>query len=87
MWDSYEYGLAQVVTDQLSIVVEDEEEQEGAAAEMPQKLNEGAIRRVRGALKSLLSSGLPFVGCLTPQQHASVSQGRICSDKLYVLPH
>ena len=21
-----------------------------------------------------------FVGCLTPQQHASVSQGRICSD-------
>ena len=23
-----------------------------------------------------------FVGCLTSQQHASVSQGRICSDKL-----
>ena len=22
-----------------------------------------------------------FVGCLTSQQHASVSQGRICSDK------
>ena len=22
-----------------------------------------------------------LVGCLTPQQHASVSQGRICSDK------
>ena len=28
-----------------------------------------------------------FVGCLTSQQHASVSQGRICSDKIYVLPH
>ena len=25
---------------------------------------------------------LLFVGCLTSQQHASVSQGRICSDKL-----
>ena len=24
--------------------------------------------------------GLLFVGCLTSQQHASVSQGRICSD-------
>ena len=24
--------------------------------------------------------GLLFVGCLTPQQHASISQGRICSD-------
>ena len=24
---------------------------------------------------------LLFVGCLTSQQHASVSQGRICSDK------
>ena len=30
---------------------------------------------------------LLFVGCLTSQQHASVSQGRICSDKFYVLPH
>ena len=26
--------------------------------------------------------GLLFVGCLTSQQHASVSQGRICSDNL-----
>ena len=25
--------------------------------------------------------GLLFVGCLTSQRHASVSQGRICSDK------
>ena len=32
----------------------------------------------------LLLSGkkMLFVGCLTTQQHASVSQGRICSDKL-----
>ena len=28
----------------------------------------------------LLSVGLLFVGCLTSQQHASVSQGLICSD-------
>ena len=29
-----------------------------------------------------------FVNCLTSQQHASVSQGRICSDRqFYVLPH
>ena len=28
-----------------------------------------------------------LVGCLTSQQHASVSQGRICSDKFHVLPH
>ena len=28
-----------------------------------------------------------LVGCLTSQQHASISQGRICSDNLYVLPH
>ena len=27
------------------------------------------------------------VDCLTSQQHASVSQGRTCSDKLYVSPH
>ena len=27
-----------------------------------------------------------FVGCLTSQQHASVSQLRICS-QIYVLPH
>ena len=27
-----------------------------------------------------------FVGCLTPRQHASVSQGRICSHNFYVLP-
>ena len=26
------------------------------------------------------ADGLLFVGCLTSQQHASVSQGRICSD-------
>ena len=31
--------------------------------------------------------GSLFVGCLTSQQHASVSQGRICSDKFYVLSH
>ena len=30
---------------------------------------------------------LLLVGCLTSRQHARVSQGRICSDKLYVLPH
>ena len=28
----------------------------------------------------LMQSMLLFVGCLTSQQHASVSQGRICSD-------
>ena len=31
------------------------------------------------------SKELLFDGCLTSQQHASVSQGRICSDVL--LPH
>ena len=30
---------------------------------------------------------LVLVGCLTSHQHACVSQGRICSDSLYVLPH
>ena len=30
---------------------------------------------------------LLFVGCLTSQRHASVSQGRICSDNFFVLPH
>ena len=35
-------------------------------------------------LRTLCSSSLPclLVGCLTSQQHASVSQGRICSDNL-----
>ena len=28
-----------------------------------------------------------LVGCLTFQQHTSVSRGSICSDTLYVLPH
>ena len=28
-----------------------------------------------------------LVGCLKSQQHASVSQGRICTDNFYVLPH
>ena len=28
-----------------------------------------------------------LVGCLTSQQHASVSQGRICTGQFYVLPH
>ena len=27
------------------------------------------------------------VGCFTSQQHASVSQGRICTDNFYMLPH
>ena len=30
---------------------------------------------------------LLLVVCLTSQQHASVSQGRICTDNFYVLPH
>ena len=30
---------------------------------------------------------LLFVGCLTSQQYASVSQGRICTDNVHVLPH
>ena len=30
---------------------------------------------------------LLLADCLTSQQHASVSQGRIRSDNLYVLPH
>ena len=28
-----------------------------------------------------------LVGCLTSQQHGSVSQGRVCSDNLHELPH
>ena len=32
-------------------------------------------------LCTMRQEGLLFVGCLTSQQHASVSQGRICSDK------
>ena len=40
-----------------------------------------------GLLLLLLLLLLLFVGCLTSQEHASVSQGRICSDKFYVLPH
>ena len=28
-----------------------------------------------------------LVGCLTSQQQASVSQGRICTGQFYVLPH
>ena len=31
--------------------------------------------------------GCLLVGCLTSQQHASVSQGRICADNFYVLLH
>ena len=36
-------------------------------------------RRLPAGLGSV--EGLLFIGCLTSQQHASVSQGRICSDK------
>ena len=36
--------------------------------------------------RKMLSQSL-FVGCLTSQQHASVSQGRVCKDNFYVLPH
>ena len=28
-----------------------------------------------------------LLACLTSQQHASVSQGRICEGQFYVLPH
>ena len=28
-----------------------------------------------------------LVGCFTSQQHASVSQGRICERQFFVLPH
>ena len=40
-------------------------------------------------LEMLHQAGLVclLVGCLTSQQQASVSQGRICSDNFYVLPH
>ena len=38
-------------------------------------------KRTADAVTSVPSKRLLFVGCLTSQQHASVSQGRICSDK------
>ena len=38
-----------------------------------------AIKTV-GTIKSFKRVCLLFVGCLTSQQHASVSQGRICTD-------
>ena len=43
---------------------------------------EGAERRQRRGLVEVSEGGLfvCFVGCLTSQQQASVSQGRICSD-------
>ena len=39
--------------------------------------------RQRGTFSAfpIIEGLLVFVGCLTSQQHASVSQGRICSDK------
>ena len=39
----------------------------------------GVDKRV--VLDELSNCCYTFVGCLTSQQHASVSQGRICSDK------
>ena len=39
------------------------------------------FEQFRGGSSSMRIVCLLFVGCLTSQQHASVSQGRICKDK------
>ena len=41
---------------------------------------------LRPCCRQCVSQGCWLVGCLTSQQHASVSQGRICSDNLTCCP-
>ena len=49
----------------------------------PDGRNETGVRMEGGGG---VEGGCVLLGCLTSQQYTSVSQGRICSDNLYVLP-
>ena len=50
----------------------------GHITRMP--INQPALRAYNTKYSGWRARGMLLVGCLTSQQHASVSQGRICSD-------
>ena len=55
---------------------EEQEEEEEERQQMKEEEEEEQYEKQEKEKKGM------FVGCLTSQQHAGVSQGRICSDKV-----